>query len=100
MSFARCSERSLERSSLTGIGAVLRHGEVLHDVKHGKSGDPLAIGRKLVHGPAAVGGGDGLDPLRLEVAKIFQGMHAAVGVEELNHSLGHGAVVIGVPPMS
>ncbi len=81
---------------IDGIVAVLSHGKVLHDVEHGESGDALAVGRKLVDGPAAVGGGDGLDPLGLEVAKVFQGMRAAVGVEELDHGLGHGAVVIGV----
>ena len=84
---------------IDGVVAVLRHGKVLHDVEHGERGDALAIGRQLVDGPAAVGGGDGLDPLGLEVAEVFQGMRAAVGIEELDHGLGHGPVVEGIAAM-
>ena len=78
---------------IDGVVAVLGHGKVLHDIEHGERGDALAVGRQFVDGPAAVGGGDGLDPLGLEVAKVFQGVRASVGVEELDHGLGHGTVV-------
>ena len=44
---------------IDGVMPVLRHGKVLHDVEHGERGDALAVGRQLVDGPAAVGGGDG-----------------------------------------
>ena len=79
-----------------GVVAVLRHGKVLHDVEHGERGDALAVGRQLVDSPAAVGGGDGLDPLGLEVAEVFEGVRAAVGLKELDHGLGHGPVVVSV----
>ena len=85
---------------IDGVVAILGHRKVLHDVEHGERGDTLAVGRKLVDGPAAIGGGDRLDPLGLEVAKVFQRMHAAVGVEELDHRLGHRPVVERVPAMS
>ena len=87
-------DHDVQRSD--GVVAVVGHGKVFHDVEHGERGDALAVGRQLVDGPAAVGGGDGLHPLGLEVGEVFEGVRAAVGVEELDHGFGHGAVVIGI----
>ena len=82
-----------------GVVAVLGERKVFHDVEHGERGDALAVGRQLVNGPAAIGGRHGLDPLGPEVAEVFQGMNAALGVKELDHGLGHGAVVVGIAAM-
>jgi hypothetical protein len=48
------------------FGGAVRAGgcgrKLLHDVEHFKRGDAVAVGRQLVDGPIAIGGGDGLNP--------------------------------------
>ena len=69
---------------------------MLHDVEHGERGDALAVGRKFVDFPAAVGGGDGIDPFGLEVGEIFEGMGSALGLEELHEVFRHFALIVAV----
>ena len=56
--------------------AVGRGGRSLHDVQHFERGHALAVGRKFVDGPAAIGGGDGLDPLGVKLGEVV-GCHGA-----------------------
>ena len=84
---------------IDGVMAILGHAEVLHDIEHGERGDALAVGRKFIDGPATVGSGDGLDPLGLEVAEVFEGVSPTVGIEELDHRLSHGTFVESIAAM-
>src|ERR1700733_4209278 len=60
---------------------------------------PWPLGGQLIDSPATVGGGDGLDPLRLEVAEVFQGVSSTVGIKEFDHGLGHGTVIESIAAM-
>ena len=88
-----------DMESIDGVVAILCHGKVLHDIEHGQRGDALAIGGQLIDSPATVGGGDGLNPLGLEVAEVFQGVSSSVGIKEFDHGLGHGTVIESIAPM-
>ena len=67
-----------------GVVAVILEREILHDVEHGERGDALAVGRQLVDLPAAIGGGDRLDPFGLELREVLERVGAALGLEELH----------------
>ena len=88
-----------DMESIDGVVAILCHGKVLHDIEHRQRGDALAIGGQLIDSPAAVSGRDGLDPLRLEVTKVFKRVRSTVGIKEFDHRLGHGTVIESIAAM-
>jgi hypothetical protein len=65
-------------------------------VGHGKRGDALAVGRQFVNFPAAVCGGNGIDPFGLEVGEIFEAMGSDLGLEELDEVFRHFALIVAV----
>src|SRR6202034_1199560 len=59
-----------------GIAEIVERKR-LHDVEHFESGDALPVGRNFVHGPAAIGGGDGFNPLAGKIGEVFGGHRSA-----------------------
>src|ERR1700759_273828 len=68
----------------------------LHDVKHGKSGDTLSVGRSLVDAPSVIRSGNGLYPFGLEISKVGLGEKTIVLVREPDNGIRDRAAVEGV----
>ena len=56
--------------SFGAVVAILRQRKSFHHVEHLKRRDSLSVGRQFRDGPAAIVGGDRLDPLGLEVGQV------------------------------
>jgi hypothetical protein len=61
---------------------------------------PLAVWGAAHRPSATIGSGDGLKPLGLEVAEVFDGVSPTVGIGELDHRFGDGAVVESIASRS
>ncbi len=65
-------DHGVQRAGLRGTAEVFAERKRLHDVEHFERGDALAVGRHLVDRPAAIGGGDGIDPFGGVVGEILR----------------------------
>ena len=78
------------------IGRSWRH---LHNIQHFKRSHALAVGRKFVNCPATVSCRDGLDPLRLEVGKIFGGHGSTERLRGAENRLCDFTFVVDIGPV-
>ena len=81
-----------------GVQPGLIERKRLHDVEHFERGQALAVGRQFVDRPAAIGGGDGIDPFAGVLGKILLRERSAVALRCLHDALRDFAFVVGVAP--
>ena len=82
-----------------GVRAELRQRKSFHDVQHFERRNALAVRRKLIDRPAAIGRRNGIDPLAFVFGEVVGGHRAAVqrrGGDNLARNL---SFIEGVPAM-
>ena len=81
------------------VEAPFPHGELLEEIEHHQRRDPLGRSREFADGPAAVGGADRGDPIRLQLAKVVRRHEPALLLRQPHDRVGHRPRVESIAPM-